>query len=57
MPHRLQPRPDQSGWALLVLRAFIAFVFLYAGISKIADRRFLDGSSPLSIHASVEAVR
>ena len=47
----------QPGWLLLPLRAFLAIVFLYAGISKVADRRFLDASSPRSIHASVLAIR
>jgi thiosulfate dehydrogenase [quinone] large subunit len=47
----------QVGWVLLPLRAFIAFVYLYGGISKIADRRFLSGDSPTSMHASVLAVR
>ena len=42
---------------ILPLRGFLSVVFLYAGISKIADRRFLDSSSPLSIHATVVAVR
>jgi thiosulfate dehydrogenase [quinone] large subunit len=42
---------------LLPLRGFLAFVFLYAGISKIADRRFLDSSSPISIHSTLVAVR
>ena len=42
---------------LLPLRAFLAVVFLYAGISKIADRHFLDGTSPTSIHAQVVAVK
>lgn len=50
-------RTQQVGWVLLPLRGFVAFVFLYGGISKIADRRFLDSSSPLSMHASVAAVR
>jgi thiosulfate dehydrogenase (quinone) large subunit len=50
-------RTRQVGWVLLPLRAFVAFVFIYGGISKIADRRFLNGSSPLSMHASVVAVR
>jgi uncharacterized membrane protein YphA (DoxX/SURF4 family) len=50
-------RTHQVGWVLLPLRAFLAFVFIYGGISKIADNRFLDGSSPLSMHASVAAVR
>ena len=50
-------RFQQVGWALLPLRAFLAFVFLYAGISKIADRRFLDSNSPTGIHATIVAVR
>jgi len=47
----------QPGWVVLPLRGFLSVVFLYAGISKIADRRFLDGSSPVSIHATVVSVR
>ncbi|MCU1657654.1 MAG: Rieske (2Fe-2S) domain protein [Pseudonocardiales bacterium] len=39
------------------LRGFLAVVYLYGGIYKLADRRFLDATSPLSMHASVEAVR
>jgi thiosulfate dehydrogenase [quinone] large subunit len=57
MTNSWRERTHQIGWVLLALRAFLAFVFLYGGISKIADRRFLDASSPLSIHASVAAVR
>jgi thiosulfate dehydrogenase [quinone] large subunit len=54
------PRPGrtaQVGWVLLPLRAFLAIVFLNGGISKIADSRFLDGISPMSMHATVLAVR
>src|SRR5689334_1475924 len=50
-------RFTQGHWVLLPLRAFLAVVFLYAGISKIADRHFLDGTSPTSIHAQVVAVK
>ncbi|MFN2517467.1 MAG: ubiquinol-cytochrome c reductase iron-sulfur subunit [Jatrophihabitantaceae bacterium] len=50
-------RTQHAGWALLALRAFLALVFIYGGLSKIADRRFLDASSPLSMRASVAAVR
>lgn len=50
-------RTNQVGWVLLPLRAFLAVVFSYGGISKIADNRFLDASSPLSMHASLVAVR
>jgi thiosulfate dehydrogenase (quinone) large subunit len=57
MTEMWRERTHQVGWVLLPLRAFLAFVFMYGGISKIADNRFLDGSSPLSIHASVAAVR
>jgi len=47
----------KEGRALLPLRVFLGIVFLYAGISKIADKRFLDGTSPISIHAQVLAVK
>lgn len=57
MTEMWRERTHQAGWALLPLRAFVALVFSYGGISKIADRRFLDASSPLSMHASVAAVR
>jgi thiosulfate dehydrogenase (quinone) large subunit len=50
-------RSRQVGWVLLPLRAFLGFVFAYGGISKIADRHFLDGASPTSMRASVEAAR
>lgn len=50
-------RASQVGWALIPLRAFIAVVYLYGGVSKIADRRFLSGDSPTSMRASVLAVR
>jgi thiosulfate dehydrogenase [quinone] large subunit len=50
-------RAREIGWVLLPLRAFLAVVFLDGGISKVADRRFLDASSPLSMHASVRAAR
>jgi thiosulfate dehydrogenase [quinone] large subunit len=47
----------KEGRALLPLRLFLSIVFLYAGISKIADQHFLDGRSPTSIHAQVLAVK
>ena len=42
---------------LLPLRAFLAVVFLYAGISKVADSTFLDATSATGIHATLVAVR
>ena len=53
----LGERVGQTGWVLLPLRGFLAVVFLYGGISKIADTRFLDDSSPVSMHSSVLAVK
>lgn len=50
-------RTRSPAWFLLPLRVFLAVVFLDAGISKVADRRFLDAPSPRSIHASVLAAR
>ncbi len=50
-------RLTEPGWVLLVLRAFLAVVYLDGGISKIADSRFLDDSSPVSMHASVVAIK
>ncbi len=48
-------------WAALTplsgLRIFLGFVYLYAGVSKIADRRFLDAAAPSSIHQSVLAAK
>jgi thiosulfate dehydrogenase (quinone) large subunit len=48
---------SKGGRAVLPLRVFLGIVFLYAGISKIADRSFLEGTSPTSIHAQVLAVK
>src|SRR5581483_11008847 len=44
-------------WILLPLRGYLGFTFVYAGLSKIADRSFLDGSSPTSMHATLLAVK
>jgi thiosulfate dehydrogenase [quinone] large subunit len=44
-------------WVVLVLRAYLAFTFIYAGLSKIRGRSFFDPSSPASIHATLLAVR
>lgn len=44
-------------WILLPLRAYLGFTFLYAGLSKIGGRDFLDASSPTSMHATLLAVK
>src|SRR5215467_1476772 len=47
------PRLGQVGWVLLPLRAFLAVTFLYAGVSKLFDRNYLDPSSPLGVRSQM----
>lgn len=42
-----------SGWALLPLRAFLAFTFLFAGFQKLANPSFFNSASPYSLHAKM----
>ena len=42
-----------SGWALLRLRAFLAFTFLFAGFQKLANPAFFNSASPYSLHAKM----
>lgn len=42
-----------SGWALLPLRAFLAFTFLFAGIQKLANPNFFDANSAISIQNQI----
>lgn len=50
---RRDPRLREAGWVLLPLRAFLGVTFLYAGLSKLFDRNYLDASSPLGVHAQM----
>jgi thiosulfate dehydrogenase [quinone] large subunit len=52
--------PARSRWsgsiaalAILPLRGFLGFTFLYAGLDKLLDPTFLDAASPASIHAQM----
>lgn len=40
-------------WVLLPLRAFLGGTFAYAGLSKLLDTHYLDGTSPLGVHAQM----
>ncbi|GHH44190.1 Rieske 2Fe-2S domain-containing protein [Lentzea cavernae] len=40
-------------WSLLPLRAFLGGTFVYAGLSKLLDTHYLDGTSPLGVHAQM----
>jgi thiosulfate dehydrogenase [quinone] large subunit len=42
-----------AGWALLPLRAFLGFTFLFAGLQKLANPGFFDASNPASIQAQL----
>ena len=46
-------RLAEVGWVLLPLRAFLAVTFLYAGLSKLFDRNYLDASSPLGVRSQM----
>lgn len=60
MTQRRWYRLDSSataGWAMLPLRLFLGVAFSFAGLSKIADRDFLDDSAATSMHQTLIAVR
>ncbi len=44
-----------TGWALLPLRLFLGITFVFAGVQKLADPRFLRASYPGSIQAQLHA--
>ena len=43
----------QSGWALLPLRLFLGFTFLYAGLLKLTDKNYLDPASTSSVQSQM----
>jgi thiosulfate dehydrogenase (quinone) large subunit len=55
-PDWLSPPPRarfSTGWALLPLRAFLGFTFVFAGLQKLANPSFFDASNPASIQAQL----
>jgi len=46
----------EPGWVLLPLRLFLGAVFLYAGLSKLADPDYLEQTSPRSISAQLSGL-
>ncbi len=55
-PGWLSPPPRarfSAGWALLPLRAFLGFTFVFAGLQKLANPGFFDASNPASIQAQL----
>jgi thiosulfate dehydrogenase (quinone) large subunit len=55
-PDWLSPPPRArfaAGWALLPLRAFLGFTFVFAGLQKLANPEFFNASNPASIQAQM----
>ena len=55
-PQWLGPPPRarfSAGWALLPLRAFLGFTFVFAGLQKLANPGFFDASNPASVQAQL----
>lgn len=50
---RLDSPRRSPAWVLLPLRAFLGGTFAYAGLSKLLDTHYLDGTSPLGVHAQM----
>jgi thiosulfate dehydrogenase [quinone] large subunit len=46
-----------AGWALLPLRAFLGFTFLFAGLQKLANPNFFNASNPAGIQAQLIAAQ
>jgi thiosulfate dehydrogenase (quinone) large subunit len=44
-------------WALVPLRLFLGVTFTFAGLQKLANPSYLDGSSPLSVQATIHALQ
>ena len=42
-----------AGWALLPLRVFLGFTFVFAGLQKLANPGFFDASNPTSIQSQL----
>lgn len=46
-----------QSWALLPLRLFLGATFAFAGLQKLANPAYLDGSSPLSVQSTIHALQ
>ena len=49
--------PLPRDWSLWPLRLFLGVTFTYAGLQKLANPAYLDGSSPTSVQATILALR
>ena len=46
-----------SGWALVPLRLFLGITFTFAALQKLANPAYLNGSSPLSVQATIHSLQ
>jgi thiosulfate dehydrogenase (quinone) large subunit len=53
----LQRARRDPRWILLLLRGYLGFTFVYAGLSKVGSPSFFDSSSPGSLQATLLGVR
>ena len=44
-------------WSLVPLRLFLGATFTFAGLQKLANPAYLDGSSPLSVQATIHSLQ
>src|SRR4051812_32048445 len=51
------PWPSPESWALVPLRLFLGATFTFAALQKLANPAYLDGSSPLSVQATIHALQ
>src|SRR4051794_32974010 len=51
------PWPSPQSWALVPLRLFLGVTFTFAGLQKLANPAYLDGSSPLSVQATIHSLQ
>jgi thiosulfate dehydrogenase [quinone] large subunit len=50
-------RTQPAWWALLPLRLFLGVTFAFAGLQKLADPAYHDGSSPTSVQAMIRSLQ
>jgi thiosulfate dehydrogenase [quinone] large subunit len=63
--HRIVPQSGQvrlvtasdRSWALVPLRLFLGATFTFAALQKLSNPSYLDGSSPLSVQATIHALQ
>src|SRR3954469_18775088 len=53
----MQTPQTPRDWSLWPLRLFLGVTFTFAGLQKLANPAYLDGSSPLSVQATIHSLQ